>query len=260
MDINQAIQQIVGTAQTAAQNVPVPTVQSLSLSLPSYQDMDTQFKGFLDKASKDPGIVKYYQDLLQKANNDFELAKTYLEADYQTGVRQTTDNLRATLQSLGISQETEQNTLADTLNKRGIAMTDMGQGQNPQYAAGGQAGTEHSNLIDTQKLRTEAETRSAQQNIQNMGLSKQEKLSSLGQGYQSTVQNLQNQQQTDVKSEAMGSYNTQQNENQAKITSANQNASNPTTSTTNGPLSNEKRMADYTATGGKGDLPVGFEA
>jgi hypothetical protein len=209
--IDQILKTIGVDITQGATNVAVPQVESLNLALPTYSDMDAQFKNFLNTASQDPGIVNYYNSLFQKAQGDYSTAVQYLEADYQTGVRQQVENTKANLASLGLTFTGESNTLADTLNKRGIALTQE-QGGQPQYAAGGEAGTELTNLNNSQTLRQEAEQRSASQNIQNLGLKRQSGISSAGQQLAGNVQNIQGQETQAITNEAQNKYNTYQNQ------------------------------------------------
>ena len=262
-DPNSILQALNTITQQYSNNIPIPQLPSLNFQAPSGVDMNAKYKEFLDKAAQDPNIISYYNNLLQKAQGDANIAIGFLEEDYKTGVRQENDNLKATLQSLGLTFGQESKTEADTLNKRGIAMTqDPNNPGMTQYAGGGQAGTELGTLNTSQKLRQEAEARSSGQKVENMGLSRREAITSQGQKLYDTATNLASQKKTDVLNAAGTNYNIYQNQVQAdetkKVNEQNLNASGG--APTSGPKDYNTRMADYTAAGGKGDLPVGFEA
>lgn len=142
----------------------------------------------------------YYQKLLDQAQGDVNEAIRIMQYHYNTGTarinqdaalqsgRQTED-LTSALDKLGITFGQEKNTALDTLNKRGIAVTQAGgpgsastkvagtgtvtydaQG-NPKYSGqDGQAGTELSMLSEDQKLRKEAQVRTSQRAIQDIGI------------------------------------------------------------------------------------------
>jgi hypothetical protein len=242
--------------------VAVPQVSSLQLALPSYQDMDAKFKEFLNTASQDPGIVNYYNSLFQKAQGDYTVAVKYLENDYQTGVRQQVENTKANLENLGLTFGKESLGLADTLNKRGIALTQE-QGGAPMYAAGGEAGFELGTLNDSQKLRTEAEQRSAGQNIEKMGLSRQKGISSAGQQLAGNVQTIQGQETQAISNEATQKYNVYQNQKAAEAQSAQNQANYGATVSTLQPgdpnkMTQQQKQDLWSSQGKTGIAPIGF--
>ena len=205
-----AINQLI--TQTAT-NIPVPTLPSLDLALPSGTDLDAKWREFLDRAAKDPDIVNYYQNLLDQAKGDTKLAVSFIEKDYQVGTRQESDILTATLEKLGLTSGQEQEQLADTLNQRGIALTeDNGK---ITYAGGGRAATELGNLNTAQRLRKEAEERSARQNIETAGLTREKGITEAGQGLTQTAQTLGKAKQQDILGRGQQYYDIYQN----KITS-----------------------------------------
>ena len=249
--IMDAINSLVGTYSNA---IPLPTISGLNFTAPSVSDLSTKWQEFLDRASKDPDIVSYYNNLLGQAKGDTTLAINFLEKDYQTGVRQTSDTLKATLQAFGITFGEENRGLQDTLNQRGIALTDMGNGQ-LQYAGGGQPKTELSTLGETQKLRQEAEQRSSGQKIETMGLTRQKGITNAGQQLQQYGSSLNNQKQSDILNRAQGYYGAYQNQQSADLANKqNQQAMGAV------PSSNayEDRLIAWRNKGEKGDLPVGW--
>ena len=216
MDINSILQSISTLAGTYGNNIPLPTIPSLNFTAPNVGDISGKWQEFLNRASQDPDIVNYYNNLLSQAQGDTNLAISFLEKDYATGVRQTKDNLQATLENLGLTFTGEHNTLEDTLNKRGIALTQGPQGST-QYAGGGQAGTELGNLNESQKLRQEAEQRSASQGIEKMGLTRQKGITSAGQQLQQYGTNLNQQKQSDILNRAQTYFGTYQNQQAADL-------------------------------------------
>lgn len=192
-DILSAINSLTqGVSNTPVANATIPT---LDFKLPT--DLDAKYKEFLDRASKDPDIIAYYKGLLDNAKGDTDLAKGFLERDYTMGVRKVTDNLSATLKQLGFNFRAEDETLANNLNQRGIAMTDTGDGQ-VAYAAGGQPGTELGRLKESQTLRQEAEQRTARQGIEGMGLKREQGQTQAGQALRNTALELGQKKSTDI--------------------------------------------------------------
>lgn len=207
-NVLQAIQQLAGTVSS---NIPVPTIPTIGYTAPSVTDISSKFNEFLQRAAKDPDIVNYYNQLLQQAGQDTQLAEQYLESDYQTGIRNTISNLQGSLQQLGLTFKQENQQQQDTLNKRGIAVTQGADGK-LQYG-GGEAGNEISQTQQSQQLRQEAEQRTAQQNVTGLQATLQKGISSAGSQLAQTGLNLKGQMANDVMSRAnsyMGLYNDQQ--------------------------------------------------
>jgi hypothetical protein len=197
-DILQALQALGGQY---ANNLPQVTIPGLNTQIPSSADMEAMYQQFLQRASNDPDIINYYSQILNQAQGDTQIAQNFLEQDYQNGTRNIQDNLTASLKQLGLTNTQEQNTLQDTLNKRGIALTQNDNGTT-SYAGGGQAGTELGNLTQSQQLRQEAETRSASQQTQGLQTQLQKGLTSTGQQLTQTAQNIDQQKQAEIASRA----------------------------------------------------------
>jgi hypothetical protein len=245
--------------QSLLNTITQPTVQmpGLDYTPPTSSDLQGKWNEFLDRASKDPDIVNYYKTLLDQAAGDTKLAISFLDRDYTTGVRQTSDTLSATLEKLGLTSATEQDTLKNDLNKRQIGLTDVGGGQTA-YAVGGQPATELGQLNQTQKLRNEAEQRSAGQKIETMGLTKEKGVTSANQQLQQFGTQIAHDKGTQIENRAqsyMGLYNQgQQNDLlQAQINQNNQ-TNNPSPTLT----SYNDRLTAWRAKGEQGDLPAGW--
>ena len=169
---------------TAFMNIP-------QLNMPTAADM----QNYYNEAFK--SLQPYYDQKLKEAQGDLEEAKKRIEYDYSTGARYNTEDtqlntqrqnedLQSSLEKLGMTFKNEKDTVEDTLNKRGIALTQDATGKavaassapvgydasgNPTYAGNqGQAGSELSMLSEDQRLRKEAETRATQRNIQDIGI------------------------------------------------------------------------------------------
>lgn len=250
--IMDAINTLVGQYSNA---IPLPSISNLNFTAPSVSDLSAKWQEFLDRAAKDPDIVTYYNNLLGQAKGDTTLAINFLEKDYQTGVRQNTDNLKATLQSLGLNFGQEQRGMQDILNQRGIALTDMGQGET-QYAGGGLPKTELDTLNESQKLRQEAEQRSSGQKIETMGLSRQKGITSAGQQLQQYGSQLNQQKQSDILNRAQSYYNTYQNQQAAELANKQNQQLMGNIPTSN---SYDDRLLAWRNKGEKGDLPIGWE-
>jgi hypothetical protein len=220
--ILQAIQHLAGQVSTA---IPAPTIPSLNYTAPNVSDLSSQFQQFLTRASNDPDIVNYYNQLLQQAEGDTTIAENFLEQDYQTGVRNTISNLQGSLKQLGLTNQQNQQAQQDSLNKRGIALT---QGPNGQlsYAGGGEAATEVGQTQQQYALQQEAQKRSASQSVTSAASTLQKGITSAGQNLTQTAENLQNQKNTDIMNRAntyQGLYTAQQ---QAAAQAAAQNQQN----------------------------------
>jgi hypothetical protein len=256
---DNTVSALVNAAINTADNVPAPSVASLTLNTPSYSDLQTQWGNFLNQAAQDPTIVNYYNELLAKAQGDYTTAVAYLEADYKTGVRQTQDTLQNTLEQLGVTFTGESTAKQASLNQKGIALTQTQPNSTDlTYGGGGEAGTELSTLKQSQDLRNEAATRSANQSIENLGLQRQQQESTAGSNYVGQQETIQGNKQQAITNEAQGNENMYLASSNAQTNSATNQANIGTTSSV--PKSQTQRMADYTAAGGTGDLPVGFES
>ncbi len=205
-DPNDILSAITTLAQTVG-NTPVAaaTIPTLNFTAPGAGAIDDKFMEFLNRAKNDPDIIAYYKQILDYAQGDTNLAKQQIENDYKVGVRQTTDTLGSTLEQLGLTFGKEEQSLENTLNQRGIAMTDMGGGKTA-YAAGGQPASELSQLNESQKLRQEAEQRSASQKIEGLGISREKGLTGAGQSLRNTALDLQERQKQDVYNRANVNY------------------------------------------------------
>lgn len=170
-----ALSKLADLITKATTTIPAATVPPLGYTPPTSSEIDAKWKEFLDKASKDPDIVNYYQKLLDQAKGDTAKAKEFLERDYQMGTRQTQENLKASLESLGLTFTKERETLQDTLNKRGIALTQADSGK-LMFAGGGRSATELGQLSDSQRLRQEAEERTARQKVEGLGMAREKGL------------------------------------------------------------------------------------
>lgn len=218
---------ILGAINALAQSVSTPApanLPSLNFTMPTGSDITDKYREFLQIAAKDPGIINYYNQLLAFAKGDTDLAKQQLETDYQTGVRHTTDNLRSSLKNLGLTFGHESDTLLDTLNKRGIAL--IQDGSKLAYAGGGQAATELETLNESQRLRQEAEQRTAKQNIENAGIARTKGITSANQSLRNTALSLKQGEQQDVTQRANQAYGAWQNEQVVKAQQALANQQN----------------------------------
>lgn len=207
--ILSAIQTLANQSATA---VPVPTIPTLQYTAPSVSDLSTQYQQFLSRAANDPDIVNYYSQLLQQAEGDTTVAEQQLEQDYQTGVRNTMSNLQGSLQQLGATFQQQNQQQQDSLNKRGIALTQNADGS-LSYAGGGEAQSEVGQTNTQQALQQEAQQRSAQQTVQGAAQTLQKGITSAGQSLAQNVLSDQNSENTDIANRAntyMGLYNSQQ--------------------------------------------------
>lgn len=144
----------------------------------------------------------YYIQLLKESDGDMNRAKAILVEDYKKGVREakeknaieteaTQQQLKADLKTMGIDFQTDQETIIDSLNKRGMAVGQMGPNgefnvlqkseitpttdttstiATPVNQNLGRGATELGRLQDSQKLRQEAIQRTASRNIDLLGL------------------------------------------------------------------------------------------
>ena len=193
--VQQLVQQLL-SAQSTPAPAATPTPVTLDLSKFNFTDMATAEKAIL----ADSDFTQYYQQLMTQAGGDYTEAirsmnaqlsqgTTKLTAQTQLDTQNQVAQLQNSLQQLGLQKTTDTNSLLDTLNKRGIAVTQAGgpQSASTQVATpgtttydangnptttgqGGEAGTELSNLSEDYALRQEAENRTTQYNLQNIGL------------------------------------------------------------------------------------------
>ncbi len=206
-----------GTDTTGGLNPQQPSslFQQLTnpiLNVPAYNAADYQYPDMqkLMKSAYD-ALAPYYSKLLTEAQGDVNLALQNLQTDYNTGTRyanedlartttQTQENLQGTLESLGLQFTGEKQNLLDTLNKRGMAVTeDPNSPSGLATATQGRGGYEMGLLSQDQQLRQEATQRAAQQTLQNAGVSQQRSLESaqttLTRGEQSQAQTQRNYQE-----------------------------------------------------------------
>lgn len=158
-------------------------------------------------------LKPYYTKLLNDAQGDLNTALGYLQTDYQQGTRYAQQDLSTSLKQLGLQFPVEQQNLENSLNQRGIALTQQPGTSNTTYAGGGQPATELANLNEDQQLRSEAVQRTAQRtNTQ------------LGQTYQRGVTNATRQSQ--IYGEGLGQQLESQALSRAGVTAGLQNQSN----------------------------------
>lgn len=230
-DPGSILSSIQTLANQSATAVPVPTIPTLQYTAPSVGDLSSKYQEFLTRASNDPDIVNYYSQLLQQAQGDTTIAEQQLEQDYQTGVRNTMQNLSGSLKQLGATFQQTQQAQQDSLNKRGIGVTQNADGS-LSYAGGGEAGSEVQQSNQQQALQQEAQQRSAQQTVQGAAQTLQKGITSAGENLANTAQGYQGQENTDIANRAntyMGLYNSQQaaaqqtalNNQEAQITGGN---------------------------------------
>jgi hypothetical protein len=193
--------QVLQSLQTALGNTQAPNVAAMNPMSGAVQfnpsdfnvpDLNAYLKTAYDQ------LAPYYTKILQQAQGDYNTAIQVLQnhksvTDYQAQAEsalsdyQLNKNTQASLETLGAKfpQETQQ--LLDSLNKRGMAVTQGQPGPAPtslNVATEGQGGLERGQLTSDQKLRQEAVNRSAQQSKQNTALTLQNK-------NQSSAQTLQ---------------------------------------------------------------------
>ena len=252
-DILSAVQSLAGSISAPG----TPNIPSLNFTMPSATDLPAQYQQFLQDAANDPSIVNYYQQLLDFAKGDTQTAIDQLKNDYKTAVQQTTDTLGNSLKQLGLTFTGESNSMLDQLNKRGIALTQEGAKGPLTYAGGGQSATELGQLNQSQQLRQEAEQRSAQQSIQNAGIAQTKGITSANEALQNQAISLGQSKQQDITNRANLALSAKQ---QADVLAAQKAVYGQTSGGgSSGPKTKSQIAADYTAGGGTGDVPVGFE-
>lgn len=257
----------LSTLGTSIFNQPTPTVNipALNFTPPTGSDMSAKFQQFLTEAANDPNLTKYYDQLLAYAKGDTDIAIQQLKTDYTTGVRQTLDTLGNTLKQMGLTFTGESKNLLDTLNKRGIALTQEGRSGPLTYAGGGEAGTEVGQLNDSQKLRQEAEQRTAKQKIETSGLSLNKGITQANQALQNQAIGLGQQKQQDVYNRAglnFGAYQQSQAIDAQKAlygqTSGGSGSSNPYAGLDPTQIPSDVKQQLWIAHGHAGTAPAGY--
>lgn len=198
---------------------PQPTIPPLDYKPPSTAELQTQYDNFLKAAEKDPKIIDYYQGLLNLAQGDTTIATQFLNKDYETGTRQITDTLGNTLQQYGLAFKTESNNMLDQLNKRGIALTQDANGA-LKYAGGGQAATEYGQMRQSQQLRHEAASRTADQQKETLGITREKGLATTGQLLKEQQATIGKQEQIEAADEAQRKLQLSLQGEQSKLSEA----------------------------------------
>lgn len=165
-----------------------------------------------------------YNAAITELNNNYDLSTYSINAQAALSNYQTNQNLTSALQQLGVQYPQETQKLLDSLNQRGMAVTQGQPGTDPtklNVATQGEGGYEMGSLTQDQQLRQEAVQRSAQQQQQNAALSQQTGLlgaqQSLQSGTLSQQQNLRNQQQGAEQNLESGTLSMAQNASQTAI-------------------------------------------
>lgn len=211
--LNSVLQAVESLATGLGNSVAPTSIPALQYTAPNVSDLSSQYQGFLTRAAKDPDIVNYYNQLLNTAQGDTNVAIGFLESDYQTGVRNAVQNLQGNLQNLAQSNQVNQVSQQDALNKRGIALTQNANG-GEGYAGGGEAQTEVGNTQTQYALQQEAQQRSASQSVNQAASTLQKGTSQANQALTQQVQQYQGQYNTDVATRA-NTYQTLYDEQQA---------------------------------------------
>lgn len=185
----QPSNQTVSTTNTQpAYNPPPSPYVSIPFSEKDFQVPD--FNQLVKEAFSDPALVAYYDRLLKENQGDVNLAKQNLSYQYTTGSRYQQEDLATSMKQLGVQFPQETESLVDTLNKRGIALT-QGNGGKLNVATEGRAGTEMSRLTEDQKLRQEAVQRTAQRGVEALGFQKKTGEESIAKGQRDYQEQLQ---------------------------------------------------------------------
>jgi hypothetical protein len=105
------------------------TVQNTGISIPAFSfDWTAADQEALDK------LTPYYNDLLNQAKGDLDLAKSRMEEDYARGVRQRSeDQLAQTAEDTRTSLDETRNTLTN-LNSRGVLVGERERGSQASAA------------------------------------------------------------------------------------------------------------------------------
>lgn len=267
--MNQQTIQDAINALTNGMDTSVPTVSipAFNYSAPQLSDVSSQYQQFLNDAASNPDLINYYNGLLEQAKGDTQIAISQLENDYQTGVRNISQNLTANLAQLGLTFTGEQESLQNTLNQRGIALTNTGgEGSPLTYdQAGGESGFEQSQLAQSQQLRQEAEQRTAQQNTTSLLNTEQSGITARGQGLTQAAQQMHGQFESDVTSMANQNMNMYTEEQNAKAQQALMQQAIASKSGAGGlasgdpkNMTQDQRQQLWVAYGHGGTAPVGY--
>src|SRR5258708_22979154 len=203
LDINSLVNSLMPTRA-------MPNAAQYISTTPSQFGTDSQ-NSLLVRAYNE--LKPYYSKLLTDASGDLNLAMQNLQQDYEQGTRYAKEDLQATMEQFGIQFPKEQQSLQDTLNKRGIALT-QGQGNATPYAGGGQAGYEVGQLTEDQQLRQEAAQRTSQRQMTQLGQTYQRSGEADTRQAQQTGEQLQGQLETQATSRA-GLYSGLQSQSNA---------------------------------------------
>lgn len=258
---NDILNSLSQLGQQLATNLPQVSMPSLNVQLPSMGDLDSQFQQFLQRAAQDPDIVNYYNQILQQAQGDTQIAENFLEQDYQTGVRNTMANLQGSLQQLGLQFGQESQQKQNELNQRGIALTEDPSGK-LTYGGGGESQTEVQQMQQGQSLRQEAEQRSAQQQVTGLATNLQKGITSQGQQLSQYAQNLNQQKQSDIANRANQYYGMYQQGQASNLAKAQMNQMNQmsggVTSGDPNKMSQDQKQQLWVSYGHAGSAPVGY--
>jgi len=174
---NAALDTLVSDANAIPE---VPQVRSSAIQYNANDYKVPDFNTILKKIYESPEMVSYYTKLLNENNGDVALAKNRLgedralqlgrtNQDVGIGTGREQQDLSSALEVLGIQSGQETEGALDTLNKRGMALTDApGGGLN--VATEGRAGFEMDQLRLQQRLRQEAQQRTSDRAIMDIGI------------------------------------------------------------------------------------------
>ena len=126
-------------------------------------------------------LKPYYLQLAQESRGDFNRAVKTLEEDYIVGTRQATEDylkesgrtkqdLASTMKSLGLQEAVEGEGLADSMNRRGAAVYQMSPNGQFNVMNEGLGGKEADRLRQNQALRKEAQQRTADRRLEDLGI------------------------------------------------------------------------------------------
>lgn len=178
VDFNALVNRVM-EPPAQAKSVPI-NVDPSWFQIPTSADMNQ----YLQAAFSDPSLIAYYTKVLEDAQGDYNRAVTRLKEDYTKGLRYSSEdiarlsqkereNLTSALETLGVTFTGERESLIDTLNKRGMLVTQKEAGPGTgDLAVGtqGRGGVESARLSEDQQLRQEAVQRTADRNLTNLGI------------------------------------------------------------------------------------------